>query len=125
MPVTQSGSTSARVVNAMTVDVEDYFQVSAFEGVVPRGDWERLPCRVEQNTDQILELFDGHDVKATFFMLGWVAERYPGLVRRIVDAGHELASHGYSHVRVTRQKPQEFSEDVSKTKALLEAYRGL
>ena len=110
--------------NAMTVDVEDYFQVSAFEGVVNRGDWDRLPCRVEQNTDHILELFDGYDVKATFFMLGWVAERYPGLVRRIVDAGHELASHGYSHVRITRQPPQAFSEDISKTRKLLEDAAG-
>jgi polysaccharide deacetylase family protein (PEP-CTERM system associated) len=108
----------------MTVDVEDYFQVSAFEGAVNRNDWDRLPCRVEQNTDHILELFDGHDVKATFFMLGWVAERYPELVRRIVDAGHELASHGYSHVRVTQQPPQAFSEDVSKTKKLLEDIAG-
>ena len=112
------------VVNAMTVDVEDYFQVSAFESVVNRGDWERLPCRVEHNTDHILELFDGSGVKATFFMLGWVAERYPGLVRRIVDAGHELASHGYSHVRVTQQKPQAFSEDVVKTRKLLEDAAG-
>ena len=108
----------------MTVDVEDYFQVSAFEDVVARGDWDRLPCRVEQNTDHILELFDGHNVKATFFMLGWVAERYPGLVRRIVDAGHELASHGYSHVRVTRQQPQTFSEDISRTRKLLEDTAG-
>ncbi|MCK5480848.1 MAG: DUF3473 domain-containing protein [Gammaproteobacteria bacterium] len=108
----------------MTVDVEDYFQVSAFESVVNRGDWDRLPCRVEQNTDHILELFDGHDVKATFFMLGWVAARYPELVRRIVDAGHELASHGYFHVRVTRQLPQAFSEDVSKTRKLLEDIAG-
>ncbi|MGD8875274.1 MAG: DUF3473 domain-containing protein [Gammaproteobacteria bacterium] len=108
----------------MTVDVEDYFQVSAFEGVVKRSDWERLPCRVEQNTDHILELFDGHGVTATFFMLGWVAERYPGLVRRIVAAGHELASHGYSHIRVTRQAPQAFSEDVSKTRKLLEDTAG-
>jgi polysaccharide deacetylase family protein (PEP-CTERM system associated) len=113
-----------RVVNAMTVDVEDYFQVSAFEGVVNRDDWDRLPCRVEQNTDHILELFDRHDIKATFFMLGWVAERYPGLVRRIVDTGHELASHGYSHVRITRQPPQAFSEDVGKTKKLLEDTAG-
>jgi polysaccharide deacetylase family protein (PEP-CTERM system associated) len=120
MSVSQLASATAGVVNAMTVDVEDYFQVSAFENVVMRGDWDRLPCRVEQNTDKILDLFDGHDVKATFFMLGWVAERYPGLVRRIVDAGHELASHGYSHVRVTRQQPQAFSEDVSRTRKLLE-----
>ncbi len=124
MPGSESGSASASLVNAMTVDVEDYFQVSAFEGAVNRNDWDRLPCRVEQNTDHILELFDGHDVKATFFMLGWVAERYPELVRRIVDAGHELASHGYSHVRVTQQPPQAFSEDVSKTKKLLEDIAG-
>ena len=124
MPASKAESTSAHVVNAMTVDVEDYFQVSAFEGVINRGDWDRLPCRVEQNTNQILDLFDGHDVKATFFMLGWVAERYPGLVRRIVDAGHELASHGYSHIRVTRQSPQAFSEDVSKTRKLLEDIAG-
>ena len=124
MPASKAESTSAHVVNAMTVDVEDYFQVSAFEGVINRGDWDRLPCRVEQNTNQILDLFNGHDVKATFFMLGWVAERYPGLVRRIVDAGHELASHGYSHIRVTRQSPQAFSEDVSKTRKLLEDIAG-
>jgi len=120
MPVSHSASTEASVVNAMTVDVEDYFQVSAFENVVMHDDWDRLPCRVERNTDKILDLFDGHDVKATFFMLGWVAERYPGLVRRIVDGGHELASHGYSHVRVTRQQPQAFSEDISRTRKLLE-----
>lgn len=108
----------------MTVDVEDYFQVSAFENVVAREDWERLPCRVEQNTDRILELFDAYDVKATLFMLGWVAERYPGLVRRIVDAGHELASHGYSHVRVTNQQPGAFREDVSRTRKLLEDIAG-
>ena len=124
MSLSQPESASASVVNAMTVDVEDYFQVSAFEGVIDRSDWERLPCRVEQNTDHILELFDGHDVRATFFMLGWVAERYSGLVRRIVDAGHELASHGYSHVRVTQQSPQAFSEDVSKTRKLLEDMAG-
>jgi len=124
MPVSHPGNASPSLVNAMTVDVEDYFQVSAFEGVVARGDWDRLPCRVEHNTDHILELFDGHDVMATFFMLGWVAERYPGLVRRIVDAGHELASHGYSHVRVTRQQPQAFAEDVSRTRKLLEDTAG-
>ncbi len=124
MPDSQLVNASASLVNAMTVDVEDYFQVSAFEGAVNRSDWDRLPCRVEQNTDHILELFDVHDVKATFFMLGWIAERYPALVRRIVDAGHELASHGYSHVRVTQQPPQAFSEDVSKTKKLLEDIAG-
>ena len=124
MSVSRSENSSSGIVNAMTVDVEDYFQVSAFESVVARDNWDQLSCRVEQNTDRILELFDGHDVKATFFMLGWVAERYPALVRRIVDTGHELASHGYSHVRVTRQKPQEFSEDIGKTRKLLEDTAG-
>ena len=108
----------------MTVDVEDYFQVSAFENVIDRDDWDRQQCRVEQNTDRILELFDRHDVRATFFMLGWVAERYPALVRRIVDGGHELASHGYSHVRVTRQEPGEFVRDVGRTRKLLEDTAG-
>jgi polysaccharide deacetylase family protein (PEP-CTERM system associated) len=108
----------------MTVDVEDYFQVSAFEGHVPRGDWDRLPCRVERNTERVLALFDAYGVRATFFVLGWVAERYPHLVRRIVDAGHELASHGYAHVRVTQQCPHEFREDVRYTKRLLEDISG-
>lgn len=106
--------------NAMTVDVEDYFQVSAFESIIDRKNWAKLPCRVEQNTDRILGLFAEHNVQATFFMLGWVAERYPGLVRSIVDAGHELASHGYAHVRVTQQDPKEFREDVLRTRKLLE-----
>jgi len=124
IPVSQLANASARVVNAMTVDVEDYFQVSAFEGVVKRSSWDQLPGRVEQNTDHILELFDKHDVKATFFMLGWIAERYSGLIRRIVAAGHELASHGYSHVRVTRQQPRAFSQDICKTRKLLEDTAG-
>jgi peptidoglycan/xylan/chitin deacetylase (PgdA/CDA1 family) len=112
------------VVNAMTVDVEDYFQVSAFERHIARADWERLECRIERNVDRILALFAAHDVHATFFMLGWVAERYPAMVRRIVDAGHELASHGYQHVRVTQQGPEEFRADVARTKALLEDLGG-
>ena len=106
-------------VNAMAVDGEDYFQVSAFEGTVSRRDWDSLPCRVERNTDRILELFEAHDVHATFFTLGWVAERYPQLIRRIVDAGHELASHGLSHVRVTQQTASEFREDIVGAKRLL------
>jgi polysaccharide deacetylase family protein (PEP-CTERM system associated) len=112
------------VVNAMTVDVEDYFQVSAFEGVIDRGDWDRLPARVEHNTHRILDLFAGNGVQATFFTLGWVAERYPQLVRRIVESGHELASHGLSHVRVTRQTQNEFSQDVRRARALLEDVGG-
>ena len=111
--------------NAMTVDVEDYFQVSAFEKHIDRADWDRLPHRVEQNTHRILDLFNEHDVKATFFTLGWVAERYPDLIKRMVNEGHELASHGYSHVRVTQQTPAEFRADVIKTKMLLEDLSGV
>lgn len=108
----------------MTVDVEDYFQVSAFEPHVSRDCWDRLPCRVERNCDLILELFGTSNVKATFFVLGWIAERYPQLIRRFVQEGHELASHGYSHVRVTQQTPGQFYEDVTKTKKLLEDIGG-
>lgn len=114
----------SQITNAMTVDVEDYFQVSAFEGHIKREQWERLPCRVERNTDRILQLFADHNVRATFFTLGWVAERYPQLIHRMVEAGHEVASHGYSHVRVTQQSPEEFRADVEKTKALLEDLSG-
>ncbi len=113
------------MTNAMTVDVEDYFQVSAFERYIPPGDWDRLPCRVERNTDKILVIFAECGVKATFFTLGWVAERYPGLIRRIVANGHELACHGYSHVRVTTQTPKDFSEDVRRAKTLLENIGGV
>lgn len=112
------------IVNAMTVDVEDYFQVSAFEQHISREDWEGLPCRVEANVDRILELFSDHGVCATFFMLGWIAERYPGLVKRVVEAGHELASHGYAHVQVSQQTVDEFREDVLRTKSLLEDLSG-
>ena len=84
--------TARTITNAMTVDVEDYFQVSAFEKVIPRSEWDNISARVEANTDRVLDMFDGVDVKATFFMLGWVAERFPNLVKRIVEEGHELAS---------------------------------
>ena len=104
------------ISNAMTVDVEDYLHVSAIERHIRREDWDRLPCRVERNTDRILDLFAEHRVQATFFMLGWVAARYPALVRRIVNEGHALASHGYSHVRVTEQTPPGFREDVIRNK---------
>ncbi len=114
----------AQIRNAMTVDVEDYFQVSAFERYINRSDWERQECRVERNVDRILGLFSDHDVKATFFTLGWVAERYPALIRRMVDQGHEVASHGMSHVRVTQQNRDEFKQDVVRTKALLEDVSG-
>ena len=113
------------ITNAMTVDVEDWFQVSAFEPHIDRDDWDRLPCRVEANVDRILALFDERDVKATFFTLGWVAERFPEVIRRIVAQGHELASHGWSHVRATEQTPETFREDVSRTRALLEDLGGV
>lgn len=112
------------VINAMTVDVEDYFQVSAFEPHVDKRDWDHLPHRVEANVDKILQLFDSRDVKATFFTLGWIAQRHPQLVRRIVQQGHELASHGWEHVRVTNQTPQEFRDDVTRTKIALEDVAG-
>jgi len=114
----------AKIVNAMTVDVEDYFQVQAFANHINRTDWDNLDCRVERNTDLILELFDAAGVKGTFFTLGWVAERYPGLTRRIVEQGHELASHGYAHIRADSQTNAEFRDDVRRTKQLLEDLGG-
>jgi len=112
------------ILNAMTVDVEDYFQVSAFEKHIRREDWDSLQCRVEINVDKILQLFSDANIHATFFMLGWVAERYPEMIKRIVQEGHELASHGYEHVRVTNQQPDEFLQDILKTKSLLEDLSG-
>jgi polysaccharide deacetylase family protein (PEP-CTERM system associated) len=123
MDATRSGKTQP--INAMTVDVEDYFQVSAFESRVNRTDWDNLPCRIEKNIDSILQLFDSAGIKATFFTLGWIAERYPDMVKRIVQQGHELASHGWQHVRVTEQKPKGFREDVRRTKIFLEDLSGL
>src|SRR5438552_3308918 len=101
------------MVNALTIDVEDYFQVSAFAPHVHRRDWDTMPCRVEQNIDVILALLDEKKVSATFFTLGWLAERYPRLIRRIADGGHELASHGFSHRRATDQKRDEFQADIA------------
>jgi polysaccharide deacetylase family protein (PEP-CTERM system associated) len=115
---------AATVVNAMTVDVEDYFQVSAFEPHVDKTNWQNLPGRVQANTERILELFDAYQVRGTFFTLGWVAERYPGLARKIVDHGHELASHGWEHNRVSGQSPQEFRADVTRTRKVLEDISG-
>ena len=117
-------NSAATICNAMTVDVEDYFQVSAFERYIKREDWDAQSCRVERNVDRILALFDQYGVKATFFTLGWVAERYPNLVRRMTEQGHEVASHGWSHVRVTQQSPDEFRNDVVRAKALLEDTTG-
>ena len=112
------------IVNAMTVDVEDYFQVSAFESLIKRQHWVDHASRVERNTYTCLELFERKRVKATFFMLGCVAEAAPGLVRDIVAQGHELASHGYSHVRVIHQTQSEFRDDIRLTKKILEDLSG-
>ena len=113
-----------RVVNAMTVDVEEHFQVSAFERAVSRAEWETLPSRVEANTLRLLDLFDACGVRATFFVLGWVAERHRDLVRRIAARGHEIASHGYSHALVYRQQPAEFRDETLRSKAVLEEITG-
>ena len=112
------------IANALTVDVEDYFQVSALAPHIARADWERIPCRVERNVETILSLFAESGARATFFTLGWIAERYPGLVRRIVAEGHELASHGHGHLRIHEQTPAEFTQDIARAKALLEDLAG-
>jgi polysaccharide deacetylase family protein (PEP-CTERM system associated) len=112
------------VLNAMTVDVEEHFQVSAFEGTISRADWDAIPSRVEANTSRLLDTFDEARIKATFFVLGWVAERHPGLVRRIAGRGHEVASHGYSHRLVYTQTPAEFRDETLRSKALLEDLTG-
>lgn len=114
----------APVLNAMTCDVEDYFQVGAFENFVTTSRWHQYECRIPRNIDRILELFATADVKGTFFTLGWVAQRHPDVVRRIVAAGHEIASHGMRHVRVRNQTPDEFREDASAAKKLLEDVSG-
>lgn len=111
---------SSRPLHCFTVDVEEHFQVNAFEGVVSRGDWASHPSRVERNVEQLLELLDRHGAQGTFFVLGWVAHRQPWLVRRIADAGHEVASHGWWHRRVPTITRAEFREDVRASRARLE-----
>lgn len=115
---------SSSLINALTIDVEDYFQVSAFSPYIARSDWENRECRVERNIDRILQMLDEHGAKATFFTLGWIAERYPQVVRSIVENGHELASHGYGHQRATEQSRDAFFTDVRLAKILLEDLSG-
>ena len=117
-------TTSAAIVNAMSVDVEDYFQVSVFDRTVPRADWERLESRVCANTGRLLDLFDEFSVRGTFFVLAWVAERHPGLVRDIAARGHEIASHGYGHRLIYEQTPEAFRADVRRARQLLEDTAG-
>lgn len=110
--------------NALTIDVEDYFQVSAFAPHIPRSEWPLRECRVERNVDRILAMLDEHETKATFFTLGWIAERYPELIRRIVSCGHEIASHGYGHERASDQTPEAFFADINVAKLILEDLAG-
>lgn len=111
-------------VNALTIDVEDYFQVSALAPHIPRSTWDSIPCRIERNVERILSLLGDADTHATFFTLGWIAERYPALVGRIAAAGHEIASHGYAHHRATEQTREAFLADIRLAKAVLEDVSG-
>lgn len=112
-------------VNALTIDVEDYFQVSAFAPYIERRAWDSIPCRAQANVSRILDMLARRDAKATFFTLGWIAERHPDIVRAIVAGGHELASHGYGHLRASDQTPAEFSADIVRAKQILEAIGGV
>lgn len=112
------------ITNALTIDVEDYFQVSAFAPHIDRADWDNRECRVERNVHRILDMLDQHSTQATFFTLGWIAQRYPQLVKQIVDRGHELASHGYGHERASALTEAAFLEDIRSAKALLEDLSG-
>ena len=115
---------TGRIVNALSVDVEEYFQVTALSERVSRDDWQDRPSRVQGSVETILEMFADHDAKATFFVLGWIAERHPDLVRRIAAGGHEIASHGLEHVRVHEQTPAQFRDDVTRTRKILEDTTG-
>lgn len=111
-------------LHAMSIDVEDYFHVAALSGVIRPDQWDSLPSRVEQNTERLLSLFEKHEVKATFFVLGWVADRFPELIRKLSDHGHEIASHGYSHQLIYNQSQDVFREETIRSKALLEDITG-
>ncbi len=115
---------SEAIRNALTVDVEDFFQVSAFESCIDRSRWDDYPLRVADNTARILDLFDEYAVKATFFVLGWVAERLPALVPSIAERGHEIACHGYGHQLIYAIGPDSFREDIRRSKAILEEQAG-
>jgi len=117
-------SGSERIVNAMSIDVEDYFHVSVFDGIVPRSAWDGMESRVRANTERLLDIFDEFSVRSTFFVLGWVAERHPELVKTIARRGHEVASHGYAHRLIYDQTPAAFREDVRKAKGILEEASG-
>ena len=119
-----SAAPAIPIVNALTIDVEDYFQVSAFAPHVPRANWDARECRVEQNIERILALLADANARGTFFTLGWIAERYPAIVRRIAAEGHEIASHGFGHQRASEQSPMEFLADIRLAKAIIEDVAG-
>jgi polysaccharide deacetylase family protein (PEP-CTERM system associated) len=116
--------TGSGLRNALSIDVEDYFQVSAFALHIDRARWDDMPRRVERNVDRLLDLLERYGAHATFFTLGWIAERHPQMVRRIAAAGHEVASHGYAHRRATELDRDAFADDISKAKRILEDITG-
>lgn len=116
---------TSTITNALTIDVEDYFQVSAFAPHIARSEWNTRECRVERNVNSILDMLARRNTKATFFTLGWIAERYPQLVREIVEEGHELASHGYGHERASDQSEEAFFADINLAKIVLEDLTGV
>lgn len=122
---TGNAQNASGVINAMTIDVEDYFQVSAFDPHIGRHTWGNYPGRIEASMDKILKRLDQHDVSATFFVLGWVAEKYPNLVATLAQSGHEIASHGWWHQRVSSLTPEQFAVDVRRSKECLEAVSGV
>jgi polysaccharide deacetylase family protein (PEP-CTERM system associated) len=119
------GPESSPIVNGLSVDVEDWFQVGAFENVIARGEWDSIKTRVEDNVYRVIDLFAAADVRATFFTLGWVAQRHPEIIRRIVASGHEIASHGYDHARVFTFDRKTFAEDIRKARSILEDCAGV
>lgn len=122
--VSRSLAAAAPITNALTIDVEDYFQVSAFAKHVRRSEWDSMECRVEQNVERILAMLADARSTATFFTLGWIAERYPDLIRRIANEGHEVASHGFEHRRASEQHKDEFLADIRLAKAIIEDITG-
>lgn len=123
-PCHQCSVNKSNTVIALTVDVEDYFQVSAFESSVKRSQWDAIPHRVVRNTEKVLDLFSELSLRATFFVLGWVVERYPALVRRMADEGHEVACHGHEHARITTLTPTAFRKDIERSRKLLQDVSG-
>ena len=124
-PPSSAAQTGQGIVNGLSVDVEDWFQVGAFENVIARDEWDSIKTRVEDNVYRVIDLFAEADVRATFFTLGWVAKRHPDMIRRIADAGHELASHGYDHARVFTFTRKEFAEDIRKAREIIEDSAGV